>query len=262
MTGTVLERIAEATKRRIEEAQQKAPQSSLRKRLESAPATKPFSSTFLSSGPNIIAEVKLASPSEGELAPGADPVTIAGEYAANGAAALSILTEPEFFRGDISYLSDVRKAVALPLLMKDFLIDEYQILQGRANGADCVLLIMALLGEKRTDEMLQAALEIGLEVLVEVHDAEEMEAALRIGAKLIGVNNRNLKTLEIDLDVSRTLITKKTDQVFICESGIRSSTEIREFTDLGFNGFLIGTHLIKSGKPGEALGEILGGKAA
>jgi indole-3-glycerol phosphate synthase len=209
-------------------------------------------------GPQVIAEVKLASPSEGHLGKGLDPARVAREYAEAGAAGISVLTEPDFFLGSLAHLSEVREAVETPLLMKDFLIDEYQIYQARAIGADCVLLIAALLHE-RLGEMLKSARAIGLSVLVEVHDATELAAALSVGAALVGVNNRDLKSLRVDLEVSRKLakLAKGSGATLVCESGIQNRAQLDELHALGYSAFLVGTHLIKSGRPGEALRELL-----
>jgi len=258
MIGGVLGEIAAETKKRVAREKNAVSEAQLRERIKAMPLPLAFKTALSVPGPRIIAEIKLASPSEGDLALGADPVDIARDYAANGAAALSILTEPAFFKGDISFLRRVRGEISVPLLMKDFLIDEYQILQGRANGADCVLLIAALLGEQKLKAMLETAHAVGLDALVEVHDEKEMEDALAANAELIGVNNRNLKTLEIDLDVSRRLAEHAGKRTLVCESGISTPEHIREFSELGFQGFLVGTSLIKSGRPGAALAGLLG----
>ena len=223
------------------------------------PAALDFSGAFAGKGPGIIAEVKLRSPSDPALGLGLDPVAAALDYARNGANALSILTEPEFFGGSMDIFSAVRMVTGLPLLMKDFFVDAYQFTQARARGADAVLLIAALLG-KELGAMMKEASALGLSVLVEVHTEDEMEAALCAGARLIGINNRNLKTLEVDLATTRRLapMVRGKDITLISESGIRDRADIKNLGDLGCRGFLIGTAFIKGGRPGAALAEILG----
>ncbi len=211
----------------------------------------------------MIAEVKFASPSEGFLrAPGsaspAEAARIAASYAKSGAAAISILTEPEYFSGDPSHLTAAR--AALPdavLLMKDFLIDAYQLELARACGADAVLLIAALLGP-RLHEMLFAARARGLSTLVEVHDEKEAEAALECAADVIGVNNRDLRSLKTDLGISRRLAPLATRAAAaVAESGLRSRAEIDELSALGYKGFLIGGSFMKSPEPGSSLASLL-----
>lgn len=260
MKGTVLERIVASTQARIERERAAVSADQL---AATAFAREPlgFEHALRQRGPSIIAEVKLASPSEGPIAPDADPVAVAQAYAANGAAAISVLTEPEFFRGSLDYLRNIRAALPqMPLLMKDFVVDEYQLLQGRAAGADAALLIVAALGKKRLKTLAFAADELGLETLVEVHTADELKIALDLGVSLIGVNNRDLKTLAVSLDVARELAARMQDSgaTLVAESGIRTAADIADLASHGYHAFLIGTHLIRSGRPGEALAELLG----
>jgi indole-3-glycerol phosphate synthase len=214
-------------------------------------------------GPRIIAEVKFASPSGGFIRkPGsaspAEAARIAGAYHDAGAAAISILTEPEYFSGDPSYLTAARAALPdATLLMKDFFIDVYQLELARACGADAVLLIASLLGS-RLHEMLFAARARGLSTLVEVHDEAEAEASLKCTADVIGVNNRDLRTLHTDLGVSRRLAPLATKAAAaVAESGLRSRTEIDELAALGYKGFLIGGSFMKSPEPGLALASLI-----
>jgi len=211
---------------------------------------------------NIIAELKKASPSKGDILPSADIVNIAGQYIDNGATAISVLTETEYFKGDLEYLKEVRTAYPDAILLrKDFIIDAYQIYEAKICGADIILLILALTGFEKTQELLKTAQEIGLEVLVEVHTEEEMQQALNLDAKFIGVNNRNLKTLEVSLDVSRQLakyiVENKENRIFISESGLTSAKEIKEMAKLGYKGFLMGSHFMQSGNPGEELQKLI-----
>ena len=260
MTETnTLERIAAATRLRIAAAKQMVPLAELRARAIAARTPLDFTAPFRGAAWGVIAEVKLASPSEGDIGLGLDPVAVAREYAANGAFAISVLTEPDFFKGSLDFLAAIRKAVEIPLLMKDFVLEEYQLYQARANGADAVLLIAALLGEDGLARLFPAAAALGLTALIEVHDEPELRWALKSGGRLIGVNNRDLKTLKTDLNVSRRLAaTARVPGVtLVCESGLRARGEIEELAGLGYRGFLIGTHFIKSGRPGVALAELL-----
>lgn len=260
--GFLLDRIADATRRRVASARSVVPWSKMLDRLPSAPETRPFANNLGGNGLSVIAEVKRASPSNRLLAPGLDPVATAVEYAKHGAAAISVLTEPDFFDGDVSHLRGIRKAVDKPLLMKDFILDEYQVLQARVNGADCILLIVALLGRGELQHLRGTAEDLHLETLVEVHDEDEMRIAIDAGARLIGVNNRNLRTLEVDLDVSRRLARLAPDEglTLVCESGLSRPEQLREMEGLGFKAFLIGTRLVSSGRPGDALRELLDGR--
>ena len=222
-----------------------------------------FAAAFASHGTHIIAEVKLASPSEGPLGPGLDPVKVAGEYLTMGAQALSVLTERDEFGGSPEYLRAIRCAhpEAL-LLMKDFMVDEYQFECALRDGADAVLLIVALLGEKGTFAFLRKAEDRGLSALVEVHDERELAIAARCGAMLIGVNNRDLKTLKISLETSARLapLAPRT-ATLISESGYTSASDVMKMRGAGYRGFLIGSHFMKSGHPGRALSELLMGCA-
>ncbi len=255
----MLETIARATRARIARERLSPDPAALRDRLAILPPPREFRTAFLNS-PGIIAEVKMRSPTAGCLGHGLDPVDVARQYAANGASAISVLTEPDFFGGSIQHLSAIRNAVDLPLLMKDFIVDESQVQHGRLNGADCILLIVALLGPDTLIRLHRAAAGLGLDTLIEVHSEEEMDIAIDCGATMIGVNNRNLNSLEIDLDVSRRLarVPRPAGTVLISESGIRSGVQIAELSALGYDGFLIGTHFMRSGEPGAALAGLLG----
>lgn len=209
-------------------------------------------------GPNVIAEVKFVSPSEGILHPDPSPISaarIAAAYVSAGARALSILTEPEFFGGDGSFLACVRdRCPETPLLMKDFVVDEYQFEFARSIGADAVLLIAALLGP-RLGAMHAAAKSLGLSVLIEVHNEAEAEAALAAGGTLIGVNSRDLKTLKVDLAVARRLapLVCLPDITAVAESGLSSRSDLDSLTPFGYRAFLIGSAFMKTPDPGSAL---------
>ena len=208
--------------------------------------------------PAIIAEFKKASPSRGPIRPDADPAAIARVYAAAGAAAISVLTEPRFFRGSLDDLLAVRGCVDLPVLRKDFLIDPYQIVEARAWGADAVLLIVAMLDDQLLAELLGAAAAHGLEALVEVHDAAELERALRCGTTLLGINNRDLRTFVTTLETGERLRPHVPAHVTtVAESGIDSADDIARLRAAGFNAFLIGESLMRARDPGAKLRELL-----
>jgi indole-3-glycerol phosphate synthase len=210
---------------------------------------------------SIIAEIKFISPSEGILNSRAlfSPEEIAKLYLSNGATAVSVLTERDFFGGDISHLQAVRMAIpSAPLLMKDFVMERYQLLEARASGADCVLLIAGLLEETTLRNLIETARSLGLSALVEVHDEDEMDIAAAAGATLIGVNNRDLKSLKVSLNTSERLITRAPKSaVLISESGIRGGAELNHLRAMGYRGFLIGTTFMRTDAPGLALQSLL-----
>lgn len=204
--------------------------------------------------PRIIAECKRRSPSKGILRRDYDPAVHARAYAHAGAAAISVLTEPTFFDGDLSHLAAVRAAVKTPLLRKDFIVTDYQVHEAAAYGADAILLIAAALDQRRLRELRDLAASLGLASLVEVHTSDELAVALAAGAELIGVNSRNLRTLAVDLEVTATLAAAIPESVIsVAESGITSGEDLRRFSDLGFNAFLVGERLITQPDPGAAL---------
>lgn len=258
----VLGRIAERTKERLIRERSERPVEWLRTQPLYDHPPMSLEKALSGPGPQVIAEVKFASPSEGVLRPGASPVEaarLAAGYASAGAAAVSVLTEPEFFGGDHSFLAGARDSCpTVPLLMKDFMIDEYQFEVARSIGADAVLLIAALLGP-RLGAMHGAARSLGLSVLIEVHDEAEAEAALAAGGAIIGVNSRDLKSLKVDLAVARRLapLVCRSGAVPVAESGLRSRSDIESLSSLGYKGFLIGTSFMKSPDPASALTEFL-----
>ena len=213
------------------------------------------------SGDGIIAEIKRASPSRGLIAPGIQAPHVAREYLDNGASAISVLTEPTHFGGSIRDLQDVRAAhPTAVLLMKDFVIDPYQIYQARYFGADSILLIAALLTQTEVLEWHELATQLGLSVLVEVHNQSEFDEARALACPIIGINNRNLKTLETDLSISKSLVqSRPVGSVLVAESGIENRQTIEELRALGFDGFLVGTSLMREGTPGAALKKLVRG---
>ncbi len=209
----------------------------------------------------VIAEVKKASPSKGIIRPDFDPVQIARSYQQGGACCLSVLTDVEYFKGSADYLKQVKQVVDLPILRKDFMLDPWQIYESRAMGADCVLLIVACLNDEQLHNLYELAKKLGMDVLVEVHDEEEMDRALQTDAKLIGVNNRNLKTFETSLKTSKRLRNKVDDsRIIVSESGIHSSADIQYLQQQNIHTFLIGESLMRHQEPGEQLLKLLNGK--
>jgi len=199
---------------------------------------------------NVIAECKRRSPSRGVLAPVYDPVAQARAYAEGGAAAISVLTEPSFFDGDLAHLAAVRQAVDVPLLRKDFVVDRYQLLEAVVHGADAVLLIVSALAPDALGRLHDAARALGLAVLVEVHDEPELDTALRMGARLVGVNNRNLRTLAVDRAVSERLAPRfPADVVAVSESGLAGPGDVSRMRALGYRAFLVGERLMTSSTP-------------
>lgn len=251
-----LQKINDLTTTRVEAAQKSVPVSTLKDMPFYNRQPKAVQPAFLQAGYHIIAEVKFASPSEGTIYPDAPaPVGIAESYLAAGARMLSVLTEPLYFKGDLEYLSAIRTAQPDALLLrKDFINDIYQLHEARAYGADAVLLIVAMTGADLTRDLFQAAHAMGLSVLVEVHDAEELQTAADIGAGIIGVNNRNLKTLKTDLGISRDLAKQKPENAaFICESGLTTAADVAAMRAIGYDGFLMGTHFMRTKTPGDVL---------
>jgi indole-3-glycerol phosphate synthase len=207
---------------------------------------------------NVIAECKRRSPSRGVIRADYDPMTIARSYESAGAAAISVLTEPTFFDGALEHLSAVRTAVTTPLLRKDFVISEYQLLEARAAGADAVLLIVAALDDQELRHLLTAARSLGLDALVEVHDDPELSRAIDTGADIIGVNNRNLRTLAVDVDASERLIAHMPSHVVaVSESGLKTAADLRRLRQCGYHAFLIGERFMAAPDPGALLADLL-----
>ena len=229
-----------------------------RQAIESKKGDFCFEKALNKSDIQTICEVKKASPSKGIIAEEFDHIQVALEYEVAGATCISVLTEPKYFLGKDNYLSEIRRVVNIPLLRKDFIIDEYQIYQAKVMGADCILLICALLSLEQIKNYLSICDELGLSVLVETHDEEEIKRAVLAGARMIGVNNRNLKTFEVDIHNSeklRKFVPK--DIIFIAESGIHSNKEIQILRKAGVNAVLIGESLMKSRDKKAALEELL-----
>lgn len=209
--------------------------------------------------PGVIAEVKKASPSQGVIRADFDPAAIARSYAAAGAAGLSVLTDRDFFQGDETYLRLAREACSLPVLRKDFTIDAYQVYEARAIGADCILLIVAALDDDALLELALLAAELDLDVLVEVHDAAELERALDVPAPLIGINNRNLRTFETSLDTTLRLQGRVgDDRLLVTESGIHTREDVARMRAAGIGAFLVGEAFMRAPDPGAELARLFG----
>jgi indole-3-glycerol phosphate synthase len=252
----LLEAIVAATRTRVESAQQREPRASLERRAATrTPQGQLFADRLARSGSiNVIAECKRRSPSRGVLRTAYDPVTIAKGYERAGAAAISVLTEPGFFDGSLEHLEAVRDAVRTPLLRKDFMIDEYQMLEARASGADAILLIVSALNDRNLVTLSKAAADLGLAALVEVHSVDECRRAVDAGASIIGVNNRNLRTLEVDLNASRDIAGVIPKSVIgISESGLKTPADLQAMQALGYQAFLMGERFMIEPDPGAAL---------
>ncbi len=259
LKGTVLEKVLHARVHELIAARQKLPAVSIESVLERAPVIRPIRKALARRRPAIIAEVKRASPSAGLIRKDFDPASIALEYQDAGAAAVSVVTEVRYFQGGLEILARLRWSTKVPLLRKDFIIDSYQILEARHAGADAVLLIAALLDASALRSLREDAERCGMEALVEVHNREELQRALDAGATLIGVNNRDLRTFEVSLDVALDLAPGIPKGVTaVAESGIRSAEDIRKLADAGYGGFLVGEQLMRASSPGDALRQLLG----
>ncbi len=251
-----------ARRRALEQARQATPLSQLEERAAAAPPVRDFRAALERDAINVIAELKKASPSRGLLRQAYNPAALAPELEAAGAAALSVLTEPEFFQGGLEDLQVARQVTGLPVLRKDFLFDRYQVLEARAAGADAFLLIAAILSGEELGALVRFGQELGMAALVEVHTAEELERALAAGAELLGVNNRNLKTFEVRLETSLELIERiPDDRLAVSESGLRSAEELRRLRAAGFDAFLVGEFLMQSPEPAQALARLLAREA-
>ncbi len=247
-TDTVLDRILD---RKVEELacrRASVPEAEMRARAADAPcAPRDMLAALRGEQVSLIAEVKRASPSKGLLTKDFAPVLTAAAYAHNGAAAISVLTDADFFQGSLAYLRAIRNAVEIPLLRKDFVIDPYQVYEGRAAGADAILLIVAALTDAQLADLYALTVELGMTALVEAHHEYEMERAQRLGAKLIGINNRDLKTFQVDLATTGRLAGLVDDDVvLVAESGIHTAADVRAMGRLGASAILVGESLMKA----------------
>ncbi|MDG4554964.1 MAG: indole-3-glycerol phosphate synthase TrpC [Candidatus Competibacter sp.] len=266
MSGTpdILQKILARKVEEIAERRERLNWRELSRRVESLPTPRPFrdrlEQAIVKGRAAVIAEIKRASPSKGLLRDPFEPAAIARSYAAAGAACLSVLTDRDFFQGHEDYLKEARAACELPALRKDFIIDPYQVLEARLIGADCILLIVAALDDAALGQLARLAAELSLDVLVEVHDAGELERALATGAALIGINNRNLRTFETRLDTTLDLLSQiPRDRTVVTESGIHTPADVALMRENGVQAFLVGEAFMRAPDPGAKLAELFGG---
>lgn len=254
----ILQRIVAVKHEEIAAAQARTPLAELRQAALARHDLRDFESALrqrVAAGlPAVIAEVKKASPSKGVLRQDFFPADIAAHYAHHGAACLSVLTDAQFFQGATAYLEAARAACDLPVLRKDFIVDEYQVFEARAMGADCILLIAACLSDQRMADLETCARDLGMAVLVEVHDGDELERALRLKTPLLGINNRNLRSFEVSLDTTLTLLPSvPADKLLVTESGILTRDDVHRMRSHGVHAFLVGEAFMRAPDPGVAL---------
>jgi indole-3-glycerol phosphate synthase len=258
-TGTVLDRILDARRASVDHRKKVLPETALKYGVKAATPLRDFAAALSRDGVNILAELKPASPSRGVLRDPFDAVALARSLEAAGAAALSILTEEEFFHGSLKNLREARKTVSLPVLRKDFIFDPWQVWETRANDADSFLLIVATLGDAALRDLIALGRELGMEPLVEVHTSAELDRALTADARILGVNNRDLKTLTVRAETSFELIDQIPDHgIAVSESGLRTHDDLGRLRSAGFDAFLVGEHLMLAPDPAAALADLLG----
>jgi indole-3-glycerol phosphate synthase len=260
-TPDILQKILGRKQEEIAERSEQLPLAELRSRSAQALPSRGFvqaiKTHIADKRPAVIAEIKKASPSKGVMRENFDPAAIARSYEEGGATCLSVLTDVDFFQGADEYLQLAKAACALPVLRKDFIIDPYQVYEARAIGADCILLIVAALDDTRLRELAQQAADLSMDVLVEVHDADELERALKIECPLIGINNRNLRTFETRLSTTLDLLSRiPDDRIVVTESGIHTPEDVHLMRDNGVNAFLVGEAFMVAEDPGARLGDL------
>ena len=254
---SVLDSIIEGVREDL--AARRLPMSQLLEALEVAPPVRDCLATLLTEDISVIAEVKRSSPSKGALAPITDPAGLAASYAEAGAAVISVLTEQRRFGGTLADLDSVRSSVELPILRKDFMVDEYQFYEARAHGADVILLIVAALSRNQLEDYFLLSKELGMRALIEVHTPGELESALSISPEIVGVNSRNLKTLEVDTQAFAQLIPQIPSTIArVAESGISLRSDVEYAHEHGATAILVGEALVRSGNPNVAMGQLLG----
>jgi len=254
----MLNKIVNAKRKEVEQRKKKLPVSALKDRIARQEAPRDFAAALKGNGVRLIAEVKRASPSKGLLCPDFDPVSLARTYAKGGAAAISVLTEVNYFQGSLDHLAAIRQEVHTPLLRKDFIFDHYQVYESRACGADAFLLIAAILPREQLAELVALGHSLGLGCLVEVHSEDEVESALHSGARIIGINNRDLTTFRVDLNTTkrlRPLIPQ--NRIVVSESGISSRQDVARVKEWGVNAVLVGEALVTSGDISAKMKELL-----
>jgi indole-3-glycerol phosphate synthase len=255
----ILTKIVEAKQARLRKSRMRVPEAVVRRMAHEAEHVPSFCDALQCPKPiRIIAEIKKASPSKGTLRAQLDAEELAGAYAHAGAVAISVVTEEDFFQGDLAWIAKVHRVSNSPVLRKDFVFDPIQVYETRAAGASALLLIAAMLTTRELRQLLNLAREIHLDALVEVHDEAELEEALEAGAQIVGVNNRDLKTFDVNIGTSLRLAQRiPNDRLFVVESGIHSSADIARLLEAGADAFLIGEHLITADDPGSALRGLL-----
>lgn len=262
----ILEKIVAVKREEIAAAQRKKPLDMVRADAESRLLTRDFEGALrakIAKGlPAVIAEIKKASPSKGVIREDFIPADIAQSYAEHGAACLSVLTDRDFFQGSPDYLKQARASCDLPVLRKDFMVDAYQVYEARVMGADCILLIAACLDDKQMAELETLAHSLGMAVLVEVHDGAELDRALKLKTRLLGINNRNLRTFEVSLSNTLDLLSRvPADRLLVTESGILGAADVKTMRDAGVNAFLVGEAFMRAPDPGAALADVFQMKA-
>ena len=260
----ILQRILTVKAHEVVQAKARCPLEDVRVRAHAQSPVRDFVGAMrakIAAGkPAVISEIKKASPSKGVLREDFDPAGIAASYASHGAACLSVLTDEQFFQGNMEHLRAARAACAVPVLRKDFVVDPYQVYESRAAGADCILLIVAALDKVRMRELEQLAIELGLAVLVEVHDGFELDGALELSTPLIGINNRNLRTFETRLKTTLGLLDRvPSERLVITESGILKREDVALMREHAVNGFLVGEAFMRAPDPGVELERLFGG---
>lgn len=257
-TGTVLERILEARRAALPRQMYRMPLAVLRMAVKKADPPREFAAALTRDAVNIIAELKKASPSRGVIREHFEPQKLAAELAAAGATALSVLTDEEFFQGSVAHLRQARAAAPVPMLRKDFLFDPWQVWETRAAGADSFLLIVAALDDEMLRELIRLGRELGMEPLVEAHTREELDRALAADARIIGVNNRDLRNFEVRVETSLELIEAIPEGcIAVSESGLRTAHDLARLRATGFDAFLVGEHLMQAPDPAAALRALL-----
>ena len=260
-TPTILKKILDRKREEIAERSETVSLEQLKQQAALASAPRGFAAAMtakIAAGESaVIAEIKKASPSKGVIRENFDPAAIAASYADGGAACLSVLTDVDFFQGADKYLQQARDACHLPVIRKDFIIDQYQIYEARAMGADCILLIVSALAEKQLADLHDLAISLGMDVLIEVHDAAELSIALKLDNPMVGINNRNLHSFEVSLDNTYQLLEKIPDnRIVITESGIHSREDVAAMRQQKVNAFLVGEAFMRSEEPGDRLSEM------
>ena len=265
MSGTpdILKKIIARKHEEIAERSAKVSIDDLKQQIESASPVRPFVGSMeekIASGrAAVISEIKKASPSKGVLREDFNPAEIARSYAANGAACLSVLTDRDYFQGHEDYLVQAREACDLPVIRKDFIIDPYQVYEARAIGADCILLIVSALDDQQMGSLMDLAHELGMDVLVEVHDREELDRALKFDTRLVGINNRNLRTFEVSLNTTLGLLDViPDDRIVVTESGILSPHDVKLMREHDVHAFLVGEAFMRADDPGAELAALFG----